>query len=85
MVKYVKFGVEVKKVDSQGRIILPADWREAEVGDSRELYVIKRKGYLKLVPKHRVDLTACFDKVDLGVESIGSWKEFEKKLYEEST
>ncbi len=77
-------GVEVKKVDSQGRIILPADWREAEVGESRELYVIKRKGYLKLVPKRRVDLTARFDKVDLGVESIGSWKEFEKKLYEES-
>ena len=78
-------GVEVKKVDSQGRIILPADRREAEVGESRELYVIKRKGYLKLVPKRRVDLTVCFDKVDLGVESIGSWKEFEKKLYEEST
>jgi bifunctional DNA-binding transcriptional regulator/antitoxin component of YhaV-PrlF toxin-antitoxin module len=81
----VESGVEVKKVDSQGRIILPADWREAEVGESRELYVIKRKGYLKLVPKRRVDLTACFDKVDLGVGSIGSWKEFEKKLYEGST
>jgi len=44
----------------------------------------REKGYLKLVPKRRVDLTACFDKVDLGVESIGSWKEFEKKLYGES-
>ncbi len=44
-------GVEIKKVDIQGRIILPADWREAEIGESRELDVIKRKGYLKLVPK----------------------------------
>ncbi len=68
-------------MDSQGRLILPADWREAEIGESRELYVIKRKGYLKLVPKRRVDLTACFDKVDLGVDSIGSWKQFEKKFY----
>jgi bifunctional DNA-binding transcriptional regulator/antitoxin component of YhaV-PrlF toxin-antitoxin module len=77
-------GVEVKKVDAQGRLILPADWRETEIGESRELYVIKRKGYLKLIPKRRVDLTQFFDKVDLGVEAIGSWKQFEKKFSEAS-
>jgi bifunctional DNA-binding transcriptional regulator/antitoxin component of YhaV-PrlF toxin-antitoxin module len=85
MVKILQSGVDVKKVDSQGRLILPADWREAEIGESRELYVIKRKGYLKLVPKRRVDLTECFDKVDLGVQSIESWSAFEKKIYEAST
>jgi len=69
-------------MDSQGRLILPADWREAEIGESQELYVIKRKGYLKIVPKRRVDLTENFDKVDLGVENIGSWKQFEKKFHE---
>ncbi len=82
MVKIVESGVEVKKVDSQGRLILPADWREAELSENRELFVIKRKGYLKLVPKRHVDLTECFDKVDLGVDSIGSWKQFEKRFYE---
>ncbi len=85
MVKNVESGVEVKKVDIQGRIILPADWREAEIGENRELYVIKRKGYLKLVPKRRVDLTECFDKVDLGVQSIESWSAFEKKISEART
>jgi bifunctional DNA-binding transcriptional regulator/antitoxin component of YhaV-PrlF toxin-antitoxin module len=75
-------GVEVKKVDSQGRLILPADWREAELSENKELFIIKRKGYLKLIPKRRVDLTQCFDKVDFGVESIGSWEQFEKKFYE---
>jgi len=84
VVKYLETGVEVKKVDAQGRLILPADWREAEIGESRELYIIKRKGYLKIVPKRRVDLTENFDKVDLGVETIGSWKQFEKKFYEAS-
>jgi len=78
-------GVEVKKVDAQGRLILPVDWREAEIGESRELYVIKRKGYLKIVPKRHVDLTEKFDKVDLGVEAIGHWKEFEKRFYEAGT
>jgi len=82
MVEILETGVEVKKVDAQGRLILPADWREAEIGESRELYIIKRKGYLKIVPKRRVDLTENFDKVDLGVETIGSWKQFEKKFYE---
>ena len=77
-------GVEVKKVDAQGRLILPADWREAELSGSKELFIIKRKGYLKLVPKRRVDLTENFDKVDLGVEAIGSWKQFEKRIYEAS-
>jgi bifunctional DNA-binding transcriptional regulator/antitoxin component of YhaV-PrlF toxin-antitoxin module len=76
--------VEVKKVDSQGRLILPLDWREAEIGENGELYVIKRKGYLKLVPKRRVDLTECFDKVDLGVDSIGNWAAFEKRIHEEA-
>jgi bifunctional DNA-binding transcriptional regulator/antitoxin component of YhaV-PrlF toxin-antitoxin module len=75
-------GVEVKKVDSQGRLILPADWRESEIGESKEVFVIKRKGYLKLVPKRRVDLTECFDQVDLGVESSGDWTKFEKRYYE---
>ena len=85
MVKVLESGVEVKKVDAQGRFILPADWRETEIGESRELYVIKRKGYLKLVPKRRVDLTKYFDKIDLGVKSIDSWSEFEKKISEEQT
>jgi len=74
--------VEIRKVDSQGRIILPADWRETEVGESRELYIVKRRGYLKLIPKRRVDLTRNFDRIDLGVEAIGDWKEFEKRFLE---
>ena len=69
---FLESGVEVKKVDAQGRLILPADWRESQIGESKELYIIKRKGYLKLIPKRRIDLTQCFDKVDLGVEAIGN-------------
>jgi len=61
--------VEIKKMDAQGRLVLPVDWRRAEIGESRELYVIKRKGNLKVVPKRRVDLTEYFDKVDLNVKT----------------
>jgi len=37
---------------------------------------------VKIIPKRRIDLTQNFDKVDMGVETIGSWKEFEKKFHE---
>ena len=70
-------------MDSQGRFILPSDWREAELGETREVYVIKRKGFLKLVPKRKVDLTKLFNKVDLGVESIEDWSQFEQTFYGE--
>ena len=73
MVKRLEARVELRKVDSQGRLILPADWREAELIESRELYIIKRKGYLKIIPKRRVDLTEYFDKIDLD-------KELEKQI-----
>jgi len=69
-------------VDSQGRLILPADWRESEIAGVQEVYVIKRKGSLKILPKRKIDLTAFFDKIDLDVEAIGNWREFEKKFYE---
>ena len=82
MVDNFEIGVEVRKVDSQGRLILPADWREAEISEGREVYVIKRRGYLKILPKRKIDLTEFFDEADLGVEAIGSWKEFEKKFFE---
>ncbi|MEM2946252.1 MAG: hypothetical protein QXI87_07905 [Thermoproteota archaeon] len=73
--------VEVKKVDSQGRVILPADWRESEMGGCKEIYIIKGKGYLKIIPKRKVDLTEYFDKVDLNIEAIGDWGEFERKIH----
>lgn len=80
-VSLLKAGVEVRRVDAQGRVMLPPDWRKAEISEEREVYVIKRKGYLKILPKHRVDLTAFFNKVELGVEAIDDWREFEKMFY----
>ena len=80
--KNMSDGVEVKEVDSQGRLVLPRDWRESELGPTRQLYVVKRKGYLKVIPKGSIDLTENFDKIDIGPGAIGSWKEFEKTMHE---
>ncbi|MBI2139246.1 hypothetical protein HYU13_06665 [Candidatus Woesearchaeota archaeon] len=70
--------IEVKKVDAQGRFILPSDWREDQLKGSNEVYVIKRKGYLKIVPKRKIGLGKFFDRADLDVDAIGEWKDFER-------
>lgn len=70
--------IEVKRVDSQGRLILPSDWREEQLKGAKEVYVIKRKNYLKIVPKRKVDLKKFFDNADLAVDAIGDWKDFER-------
>ena len=59
-----------------------SSWREVELEESREIYLIKRKGHLKVLPKRRIDLTENFDKADLGVDAIGSWKQFERSFFE---
>lgn len=82
LVLLMEIGVEIRKVDPQGRIILPADWRRSMIDESGEVYIIKRKDYLKIIPKRKIDLTKFFDKIDLGVDAIGDWEEFEKKFYE---
>jgi len=72
--------VEIKKVDAQGRIIIPADWRKKEMGKENMVYVIKEKGYIKIVPVKKINLTKFFDKVDFGM-NIDDWREFEKEIY----
>ena len=76
------YGVEIKKVDKQGRIILPADWRKKELKDNDEVFIVKEKGVLKIIPKKKPDLTKYFDSVDLGVDFIEEWEEFEREFHE---
>ena len=48
MVVKMIYGIEKEKVDEQGRFVLPSDWRAEELKGSREVFVIKGKGYLKM-------------------------------------
>ena len=73
--------IEVRKVDGQGRVLLPSEWRE--LGQAKEVIILSQGDHLKIVPKKKVDLTKFFDKVDLGVDAIGDWGSFESALAEE--
>jgi len=77
----MKSGVEIRKVDKQGRLIIPKDWRKSELKDVQEVFILKEKGYLKIIPKKKVDLKKFFDSVDLG-ENLDEWDEFEERFHE---
>jgi bifunctional DNA-binding transcriptional regulator/antitoxin component of YhaV-PrlF toxin-antitoxin module len=78
-VNITKPGIEKKVVDEQGRIVLPADWRNTELTESKEVFIIKKKGYLKIISKKKIDLTKFFDELDFGV-NIESWDQFEEEI-----
>jgi bifunctional DNA-binding transcriptional regulator/antitoxin component of YhaV-PrlF toxin-antitoxin module len=55
---------EIKKVDAQGRISLPARWRSKRVDDSGEVIVIEKGDVLLVKPNVKPDLTRHFDSVE---------------------
>lgn len=63
-----KMVIEVKKVDAQGRIALPARWRARALKGIREVYVLERDDYLLVKPRERGDLTRHFDAVEVDIE-----------------
>jgi len=64
-----RLNMEIKKVDSQGRISLPADWRREVLGDSEEVYVFREGNSLILRPRREPDLVQHFDTVTVDVET----------------
>jgi bifunctional DNA-binding transcriptional regulator/antitoxin component of YhaV-PrlF toxin-antitoxin module len=74
---------ELRKVDSQGRIVLPQYWREKELKDSDEVIIMEEKGILKIIPKKKINLTQFFDTLEYDddlVEKLENWSEFENSL-----
>lgn len=74
---------EIRKVDSQGRVVLPHDWREKELKNSDEVIILEEEGILKIIPKKKIDLTQFFDKLEFDydlIEKLEDWTNFEKSL-----
>ncbi len=62
--------MKIKKVDSQGRIVLPRRWREEELKDGNEVIIIEEKGILKIISKKKIELAQFFDTLDFGEEVL---------------
>ncbi|MDG6982933.1 MAG: AbrB family transcriptional regulator [Nitrososphaerota archaeon] len=74
--------IEVRRIDDQGRVLLPSSWRKRELGGAKEVIIMTEHGQLKIIPKKKVDLTKFFDKVGLGVGGIEDWRAFESAMDE---
>ena len=74
---------EIRKVDSQGRIVLPNKWREKELKDGDEVIIIEDKGILRIIPKKKINLTQFFDSLEFDddlIDKLENWSDFENAL-----
>ncbi len=80
---FLKINTEIRKVDSQGRIVLPRKWREKELKNEDEVIVIEDEGILKIIPKKKIDLTKFFDSLEFDddlIDKLEEWSDFENYL-----
>ncbi|KKK41458.1 hypothetical protein LCGC14_0512390 [marine sediment metagenome] len=80
---FLKINTEIRKVDSQGRIVLPLKWRERELKNGEKVLVIEDEGILKIIPQKKIDLTQFFDSLEFDedlIEKLEDWSDFENYL-----
>ena len=70
----------VKKVDEQGRIVVPASWRREHLRGDRVL-LRERGKVLELIPQDEVDLTAYFDVAEADLKAdLSDWHAVRREL-----
>ena len=57
--------VEVKKIDSQGRIVLPKDWRDRW---GNEVILVEFEDRIELLPRRKPRLSRFFDIIEAEVK-----------------
>jgi len=72
--------VEIKKIDSQGRIVLPLSWRKRIKSD--EMVIVEKEDRIEIFPRE-VDLTKYIDAVEIDVKEFEDYHELRKELGEE--
>ncbi|MDI9610767.1 MAG: AbrB/MazE/SpoVT family DNA-binding domain-containing protein [Archaeoglobales archaeon] len=69
-------GIEIKKMDRHGRIVIPKKWRE-KIGE--EVILVMYEDKLEILPK-KGNLLRFLDSVE--VEELREWERMRKELYE---
>ncbi|AAL80937.1 AbrB family transcriptional regulator [Pyrococcus furiosus DSM 3638] len=69
-------GMEVKRIDSQGRIVLPKEWRKRW---GNEVILIEFEDRIEILPKRKPKLSEFFDIIE--VEEVE--EDVEKELLKE--
>ena len=70
----------LKRIDAQGRIVVPASWRRKHVRGDRVL-VRPRGDVLELIPQKEIDLTAYFDAAEVDLKAdLSDWHAVQREL-----
>ncbi len=77
----MKNGIIEKKVDEQGRIVLPAEWRKKSLKEKKVLMMIQNN-QIFLIPKEEKSLKSFYKKAKKS--EIDPFKDYEKALKEAS-
>ncbi|WP_297501776.1 AbrB/MazE/SpoVT family DNA-binding domain-containing protein [Thermococcus sp.] len=67
--------MEIKRIDPQGRIVIPRSWREKW---GNEVIIVELEDRLEILPKKKPNLSKFFDILELEVKS----EDLEKELLE---
>jgi bifunctional DNA-binding transcriptional regulator/antitoxin component of YhaV-PrlF toxin-antitoxin module len=72
--------VEIRSVDSQGRILLPQDWRNRYM-KSKKAIIIHKGDTIEIRPFAKSSLTKYFDKVEVDLKAdLSDWHKVRKEL-----
>ena len=72
--------MEIKRVDNQGRILLPKNWRNRYLKTKKAILVFKGD-LIEIRPFAKIDLTEYFDKVEVDLKSdLSNWHQVRKEL-----
>ena len=70
----------IKRVDGQGRIVIPKKWREKYLKGRRVVMRIK-EDVIEIMPERLFDLTRFFDSIEVDVRSdLADWHKVKKEL-----
>lgn len=71
----------IKKVDRQGRLVLPKEWRKKYAGKS---VIVRVEGDTIIIrPRSRIDITKYFDRIEVDLSSdLSDWRAVRRELFE---
>ncbi len=70
--------VEVKRIDPQGRLVIPKSWRERW---GNEVILVEFEDRIEIIPRKKPRLSRFFDIIDAEIKGTDAEKELLESLY----
>ena len=75
------FETTIKKVDFQGRVLLPLEWRKTYLENTNEVIIITKDNRLEIIPGN-ADLSRFIDTIEVEVKEWNDYHKLRKELRE---